>query len=247
MKRRSLLNRAPSMLGFRHGLLSLLLFALLVSSPHAMAKIPKAKKKNVIGYHSRPIHLKTTGAFIGDEVPLFSLRDVDGKIVNLRQFRGKHVIIEWFNDACPQVKTLYRQGMLQKIQRFARSKKVVWLTIVAQVDHRGGALSSQFLSSLKSRMAQYKSVSSHILIDRYGKVASLLQAQNTPHMQIICPKGILLYSGAVFDEDEPKAQDYITGALKQCIHRRQVMTPVTTTNGCPVVHYKPPRRFRRRR
>jgi len=39
-------------------------------------------------------------AEVGKPAPDFSLKDVDGKPYTLAQFRGKTVVLEWFNPNC---------------------------------------------------------------------------------------------------------------------------------------------------
>jgi hypothetical protein len=70
-----------------------------------------------------------TGPAIGQPAPDFSLRDVDGKTVRLSDFRGRHVVLEWNNPACPFVQKHYGSGNMQQLQREATAKNVAWLTI----------------------------------------------------------------------------------------------------------------------
>ena len=45
------------------------------------------------------------------------LTDVDGKQVSLDQYKGKTVVLEWHNPACPFVVKHYESGNMQKLQK----------------------------------------------------------------------------------------------------------------------------------
>jgi len=59
--------------------------------------------------------LITTAAFAGDPLPVgstapdFSLTDAKGEAHSLSQYKGKYVVLEWFNPACPFEKTLWQR------------------------------------------------------------------------------------------------------------------------------------------
>src|SRR5207247_7268482 len=66
---------------------------------------------------------------VGSAAPDFSLTDAKGTTHSLSQYKGKYVVLEWFNPECPFVKKQYGGGNMQKLQDEYTSKVVVWLTI----------------------------------------------------------------------------------------------------------------------
>ena len=46
---------------------------------------------------------KAAKATIGKAAPEFSLQDQNGKTVKLSDYKGKVVVLEWFNQGCPYV------------------------------------------------------------------------------------------------------------------------------------------------
>ena len=40
---------------------------------------------------------------VGSSAPDFSLTDAKGKAHSLSEYKGKHVVLEWFNPECPFV------------------------------------------------------------------------------------------------------------------------------------------------
>src|SRR5262245_10479066 len=51
-------------------------------------------------------------AALGAPAPDFKLPDLDGNSVSLSSFRGKTVVLEWFNPECPFVKASHTKGSL---------------------------------------------------------------------------------------------------------------------------------------
>src|SRR5882762_8446421 len=66
---------------------------------------------------------------VGTAAPDFSLTDSKGKTHSLSQYKGKYVVLEWFNPECPFVKKHYGGGNMQNLQKEFTDKGVVWLTI----------------------------------------------------------------------------------------------------------------------
>src|SRR5437764_7770724 len=66
---------------------------------------------------------------VGSAAPDFSALDANGKTQSLSEFKGKYVVLEWFNPECPFVKKHYGTDNMQKLQAEYTGKGVVWLTI----------------------------------------------------------------------------------------------------------------------
>src|SRR5438477_11108608 len=66
---------------------------------------------------------------VGSAAPDFSSPDANGKTQSLSQYKGKYVVLEWFNPECPFVKKHYGSDNMQKLQAEYTGKGVVWLTI----------------------------------------------------------------------------------------------------------------------
>src|SRR5437016_9990896 len=66
---------------------------------------------------------------VGSAAPDFSLTDAKGKTHSLAQYKGKYVVLEWFNPECPFVKKHYGSVNMQKLQGEYTCKGVGWLTI----------------------------------------------------------------------------------------------------------------------
>jgi Peroxiredoxin len=54
---------------------------------------------------------------VGSAAPDFSLPDANGKTHSLSQYKGKYVVLEWFNPQCPFVKKHYGSSNMQNLQK----------------------------------------------------------------------------------------------------------------------------------
>src|SRR5205807_10250893 len=79
---------------------------------------------------------------VGAAAPEFSAPDANGKTQSLSQYKGKYVVLEWFNPECPFVKKHYGGGNMQKLQGEYTGKGVVWLTIDSNAPGTEGNLTA---------------------------------------------------------------------------------------------------------
>src|SRR3954463_13586822 len=103
---------------------------------------------------------------VGSSAPDFSLNDAKGKTHSLGEFKGKYVVLEWFNPECPFVKKHYGSGNMQKLQQEFTSKGVVWLTIDSSAPGLEGSLTPDQASNT---MNSWKTRQTALLLDPEGK------------------------------------------------------------------------------
>src|ERR671923_990911 len=80
---------------------------------------------------------------VGSAAPDFSAPDANGKTQSLAQYKGKYVVLEWFNPECPFVKKHYGSGNMQKLQQNYTSKGVVWLTVDSNAPGSEGNITAE--------------------------------------------------------------------------------------------------------
>ena len=174
---------------------------------------------------------------VGSEAPNFSATDSNGKTVSLADFKGKYVVLEWFNPECPFVKKHYGSGNMQKLQKNFTSKGVAWLTIDSNAPDKEGNLTPE---QANKKIADWKMDSTAFLLDADGKVGKAYGAKNTPHMFVINPEGKIVYEGAIDSkaspnpDDIPSSTNYVKVALDQSMAGKQVTTPSSRPYGCSV-------------
>ncbi|MEO5718704.1 MAG: thioredoxin family protein [Chthoniobacterales bacterium] len=186
----------------------------------------------------------TTGALgaaeapkVGTAAPNFSLPDSKGKTHSLGDFKGKYVVLEWFNPGCPFVQKHYTSDNMQSLQKEFTGKEVVWLTIDSSAQGQQGYLSPE---EANKQLTNWKMKPTALLLDPAGKVGHDYAATNTPHMYIIDPGGKLIYSGAIDSKPTADAKDvagatnYVKAALEEAMAGKAVSTPSSRAYGCSI-------------
>lgn len=174
---------------------------------------------------------------VGGAAPDFSLTDAKGKTHSLAQYKGKYVVLEWFNPECPFVKKHYGSGNMQKLQEEYTSKGVAWLTIDSNAPGTEGNLSADAASKVTTG---WKTQQTALLLDPEGKAGRAYGAKNTPNMVVINPEGKIVYEGAIDSKatpnpaDIPNSTNYVKVALDESLAGKPVTTSTTKPYGCSV-------------
>ena len=77
---------------------------------------------------------------VGAPAPAFSRKDAAGQTHELKDLRGKWVVLEWTNKDCPFVKKHYGSGNMQKLQKTYTAKGVTWLSVITSAKGKQGYL-----------------------------------------------------------------------------------------------------------
>src|ERR1700686_4179347 len=80
---------------------------------------------------------------VGSTAPDFLVTDSKGKTQSVSQYKGKYVVLEWFNPECPFVKKHYGSGNMQKLQEEFTGKGVIWLSIDSSAPGLEGNLTAE--------------------------------------------------------------------------------------------------------
>src|SRR5256885_5925172 len=176
---------------------------------------------------------------VGSAAPDFSVSDSKGKTQSVAQYKGKYVVLEWFNPDCPFVKKHYGGGNMQKLQGEYTGKGVVWLTIDSNAPGTEGNLTAEQAQKV---MDSWKTKQTALLLDPESKVAKLYGAKNTPNMVVINPEGKIVYEGAIDSKaspnpaDIPSSTNYVKAALDESLAGKPVSNATTKPYGCSVKH-----------
>lgn len=174
---------------------------------------------------------------VGTTAPEFTVPDAHGKIESLSQYKGKYVVLEWFNPDCPFVRKHYFSHNMQTLQKEFTAKGVVWLTIDSSAPGEQGNLSP---TDARQQMTDWKMKSTAFLLDPNGKVGHKYGATNTPHMFVINPEGKVIYEGAIDSKpstdqsDIATATNYVKVALTDAMAGKPIATTTTKAYGCGV-------------
>jgi hypothetical protein len=173
----------------------------------------------------------------GAPAPAFTAPDISGRMVNLGQYAGQIVILEWTNDGCPFVQKHYDSANMQTLQRRYTQEGVIWLTIASSAPGEEGYVTP---AAAKADLARWQAAPTDYLLDPDGVVGHLYDARATPHMVVIDRGGRIAYMGAIDDTpstrlaDVRTARNYLVAALDEITAGRTVTVAATRAYGCSI-------------
>ena len=176
-------------------------------------------------------------ATVGQPAPAFTLKDTNGKAVNLADYKGKTVVLEWHNPECPFVKKHYDSANMQNLQSKYTRDGIVWLAVSStepsHQDYKKPAALNAILKSSNASPTAY-------LIDESGATGKAYGAKTTPHMYVINSQGTLVYAGGIDDKrstniaDIKTAKNYVVAALDELKAGKSVSVTTSAPYGCSV-------------
>ncbi len=171
-------------------------------------------------------------ARVGDPAPAFTLTAIDGRRMSLADFKGKYVVLEWWNSDCYAINTHYQAGAMQAAQRRARSEGVVWLSIDSTHPGHPSFVDAKRTASM---LREWKAGQHAMLQDPDGRTGRAYGAMMTPHTFVIDPAGKLIYAGAIDDQrgmrDVRKARNLAFAAIDEARAGKSVTRPLTQAYG----------------
>lgn len=176
---------------------------------------------------------------VGTAAPDFSAPDSNGKTQSLSEYKGKYVVLEWFNPECPFVKKHYGSDNMQKLQGEYTGKGVVWLTIDSNAPGTEGNINAD---QAKKIIDSWKTKMTALVLDSESKIAKAYGAKNTPNMVVINPEGKIVYEGAIDSKaspnpaDIPSSTNYVKAALDEALGGKAVSNAQTKPYGCHITY-----------
>lgn len=204
------------------------------SSTSSANETPSSPASDTLGTKATPGSAK-----IGELAPDFSLADLDGKAHKLSDYRGKIVVLEWFNPECPFVRYAHTEGPLVSMASHAVADGIVWLAINSGAPGKQG----HGVEANRAGAATY-GIEHPILLDETGAVGHAYDAQKTPHTFVIDAQGTLVFAGGVdnapigeVDGDAEKIE-YLANALASVQAGKPVALAEPRPYGCTVKYAK---------
>jgi glutathione peroxidase-family protein len=181
----------------------------------------------------------------GDQAPAIALPSAAGATVNLSDFAGKTVVLEWINFGCPFVKKFYSEGHMPAFQKSALADDVAWLSICSSAEGKQGYYAG---ADLTKTITKNGWAGTAYLIDSDGSVGKAYAAKTTPHMYIVNVddqgQGTVVYAGAIDSVRSTKSKDiagatnYVTTALGELAARKSISMSASKAYGCSVKYAK---------
>ena len=202
--------------------------AMLLAAAPAMAQTTGARSAPAL----------PTPPAVGQPAPAFTAVDTRGQSHALSGYRGKWVVLEWFNHACPYTRKHYDgAGNTQAMQRDYVARDVIWLSVVSSAPGKEGFTTAAEADRLTQ---EKKAAPTAVVRDTAGVLGRRYGARNTPQYAIIDPEGVLRYAGAIDDRRTPRIEDvatatnYVRAALDAGLAGRRVAVAQTQPYGCTV-------------
>src|SRR5258707_7296882 len=142
------------------------------------------------------------GVEVGQPAPDFSLPDTNGQSHRLSEYKGKYVVLEWYNPDCPFVRKHYGSGNMQALQKEFTAKGVVWLSIDSSAPGQEGNYPAAKLNEMASSQGVARTAPP---LDPDGKVGHEYWAENTSEMYIFNPEGEVTYARGIDDQTRTHA------------------------------------------
>jgi peroxiredoxin len=174
---------------------------------------------------------------VNQPAPAFTVSDTKGAPHSLDSYRGKWVVLEWFNHDCPYTKKHYKSDNMQSLQREYTSKGVVWISVLSSAPGKQGYRSA---ADADEDAAERKAAPSFLVRDTAGVLGRQYGARTTPHLFVIDPQGVLRYAGAIDDmatskvKDVESAKNYLKAALDAGLAGQPIAVATTQPYGCDV-------------
>lgn len=182
--------------------------------------------------------LALANAAPGEPAPAFRATDAAGTSHTLTNYIGEWLVLEWFNEECPYVQKHYESGNMQKLQEKYTDENVSWLTVISSAEGEPGYLEPA--EALAVADDYDLAASAPFLLDTAGVMGRAYGVKATPYIYIIDPHGMVVYSGAVDDNDSenpaviPDSENYVVAALEAAMQGEEVEMAATQAYGCSV-------------
>ncbi len=163
------------------------------------------------------------------KAPNFTLTSYDSRKINLSDYKGKIIVLEWMNYDCPFCKHNYETAAMPQLAKKYEAKGIIWLAIN----------STHYATAEKNKeFAEKYKIDYPILSDKDGKVGRAYHAKTTPHMFIIDANNTIVYQGAIDDSplgnEKPVPTNYVDKALTELLKGKPITIKETTSYGCSV-------------
>jgi peroxiredoxin len=172
-------------------------------------------------------------ARVGEPAPPLKLVDVTGKTHDLADYKGKTVVLQWFNPECPFVVGAYREGVVKAtLEAAKKTGNVVFLAVDSSANRTEEVVKNRAPGFLEKYGVEHP-----VLVDHDGTVGKAYDARTTPQVFVIDGKGIVRYIGAPTDDPSCRRAgmtNHVITAFQQGAEGKAVTPDTTRPWGCSV-------------
>jgi len=205
------------------GLVLSLLVGLSFPSLATTNELPEVPSNRLVGYG------------VGDAVADFKLKNVDGKMVSLKDFdTAKGFIVVFISNHCPFSKS-YEDRVIDIDKKYAPQG----YPVIAINPNDPEAYEEDSFVNMQAR-AKEKGYTYPYLTDNSQVVTKAFGAMRTPHAFVLNKENgkiIVHYIGAIDDNPQDPfnvTKHYVTDAVNSLLLGKPVVTPTTKAIGCAI-------------
>lgn len=188
-----------------------------------LSEPPAASRKALAGYG------------IGEAVADFKLKNVDGKMISLKDFESaKGFIVVFISNHCPFSKS-YEDRVIDIDKKYAPQG----YPVIAINPNDPEAYEEDSFVNMQAR-AKEKAYTYPYLTDNTQAISKAFGAMRTPHAFVLNKENgkiIVHYIGAIDDNAQDPAnvtKHYVTDAVNSLLLGKPVVTPTTKAIGCAI-------------
>lgn len=193
-----------------------------------LAIVAMAFRSNV----SQPVEPPAAGYQIGEKVDDFSLRNVDGKMVSLADYKkAKGFVIVFTCNHCPYA--IAYEDRVIALAEWAKSKD---FQLIAINPNDPAVVPDDSPDEMKTRAAE-KKFGFPYLFDDGQKVYPKFGATRTPHVFVLDKKRRVQYIGAIDDNSEDASavtKKYVENAIDALLVGKKPEPNLTKAVGCSI-------------
>lgn len=182
-----------------------------------------------------PTRRVLAGYGIGDAVADFKLKNVDGKMISLKDFdAAKGFIVVFISNHCPFSKS-YEDRVIDIDKKYAPQG----YPVIAINPNDPEAYEEDSFANMQAR-AKEKGYTYPYLTDNTQVVSKAFGAMRTPHAFVLNKENgkiIVHYIGAIDDNPQDPAnvtKHYVSDAVNSLLLGKPVVTPTTKAIGCAI-------------
>lgn len=168
----------------------------------------------------------TAIGLVGQTASPIELRDIDGKIASLEQYRGQ-VLVLWFHSIRCPVTSQYAERVAKLSDELSKHPGVRMIGI-----HAGSYNSTDTIEVQMHVMG----IQCPIWLDTEGRIAAAYGVSHTPSFVVIDTDGLIRYQGAQDDDvtGSTVTQHYVWQAVNALLTGEPITTQLTQAPGCPI-------------
>lgn len=182
---------------------------------------------------------KTKGYEIGDVATDFKLKNVDGKMVSLSDYKdAKGFIVIFTCNTCP-----YAVKYQDRIIALDKKYKDLGYPVIAIQPNDSAAQPKDSFEHMQER-AKEKGFTFPYLMDEGQKIHPQYGATKTPHVFILQKekgKNIVKYIGAIdnnYEDENDVSEYYVQDAVNSLLKGEEIKTKKTVAIGCTIKYKK---------